>query len=247
MFYSKAKKNAIEAYDREYKRYQSDCDSLEKYSKIYNKEKQSACDVIKNIENLINSISNTPKEFEKDFAEIVVNKNLYEEEIDFAKQSQLLNMGIALAFGLVPMISRTVLQKTVTAVGTKVVVGIGAKAIGVVSGPAGWVISGIGSISSVARNNKKTADKATVETIKIKKVRTELNKAWSSLMAVKGRLISARDIARNQYKSLYHLKDCDYTFLSDDDKLSLGTMVNETTALSKTLMEKPEWRIAYCG
>lgn len=243
MFYSKAKKNAIEEYEKEFTRLQTDFDSLERFSKILNKERESAYEVIKRIEGLINSISNTPKEFVKELSEIEIISNRYEEEIDFAKNSKIQNMSIALAFGLVPAAAKFALKKA----GVKLAVGVGTKALsigvktlGTVSGPVGWAASGIVTIAGVARNNKKTADKATVETIKTKKFRAELSKAFQSLMAVKSRLVSARDIARNKYKTLKQLRGCDYILISEEDKISLGTLVNEANALSKVLVEKPK-------
>lgn len=258
MFYSKAKNSAIEEYEKEFTRLQSDYSSLEKYSKILNNERVSAHSVIKDIEFLINSISNSPKEFEKELSEIRLKRNQYEKEIDFATNSQVQNLSISLAFGVAPLAAKLVLRKAGAVVGTKLAIGgivgagakiaeVGVKTLGVASGPVGWAVSGVGTIAGVSRNNKKTADKATAETIKIKKIRTELAKAWRSLIAVKGKLVSARDIVKNQYKALYHLKGCEYSSLADDDKLRLGTLVNETNALSKVLIEKPEWRIVYSG
>ena len=49
-------------------------------------QRQRAIDLLDNVENLINSIANHPKEFDADIKEIQVNKNEFKSVCDFAKE-----------------------------------------------------------------------------------------------------------------------------------------------------------------
>ena len=70
MFYSKAKNNALEEHKKAVTKYNSAFSSLEKSCKALYKERTDAVTVLEDIESLINSIANTPKELEKDITSI---------------------------------------------------------------------------------------------------------------------------------------------------------------------------------
>ena len=88
MFYKKLKDTAVEKYNKAIERHNKLCEVLNKeINELYDKRKQSIY-LIKEIEDLINSIANSPKEFEvklsniKDYIENFVKKE------EFAKEAQ---------------------------------------------------------------------------------------------------------------------------------------------------------------
>ena len=53
--------------------------------KLFN-QRERALDLLGNIENLINSIANHPKEFDSEIAEIQIKKQEFKDVCDFAKE-----------------------------------------------------------------------------------------------------------------------------------------------------------------
>lgn len=111
------------------------------------------------------------------------------------------------------------------------------------AGPIGWGINagavGIALIS-LANKNKKLADDAVKEAKEIAKAREALDEANETIKS----LISKTDLLYNdidkQRNRIIGFANLDYTSMSDEDKYSLGTLVNNTLSLSELLNKTVE-------
>lgn len=87
MFYSKAKKNALNEYESAVKEYDNTYKSLETLCGALYKNRKSTLSVVQNIEELINSIANTPKDFETKFQQIKFSKETFKKTEEYAEEA----------------------------------------------------------------------------------------------------------------------------------------------------------------
>ena len=74
MFYNKAKKEALSTHESAVNEYNKTYKSLENGCKDLYEKRKNSIELIREIEVLINSIANHPKEFEKNLLEIETHR-----------------------------------------------------------------------------------------------------------------------------------------------------------------------------
>lgn len=103
------------------------------------------------------------------------------------------------------------------------------------AGPVGWTIAGASLLSSILifSNQKAKLNKQKNEEIQSIKDNTEIVKELDARIAViLDETIRIRNGLNDTLKKALALYDADYLSLSDEQKLLLGTLVNNTKALS---------------
>ena len=264
-------------------------EELEKAVAVYNKEyntlsdtgialfyqRKKTIDLIDNVEFLINSIANHPKEFDKKIKEIKVIKNNFKQICDFTKkeleqvQKSAFTAGVGVTGGLaVTSLAPSAAMWVATTFGTastgtaisalsgaaansaalawlgggSIAAGgagvTGGQALLALAGPIGWSIAGATLLTSIIllSNNKKKIDKEKKD--EIEKIKTNTGKIVEQSNSIKILLEENNalyvNIVKNYQKALY-IFNMDYTIMKEEDKFLLGSIVNETKAIAKSI------------
>lgn len=264
-------------------------EELEKAVAVYNKEyntlsdtgialfyqRKKTIDLIDNVEFLINSIANHPKEFDKKIKEIKVIKNNFKQICDFTKkeleqvQKSAFTAGVGVTGGLaVTSLAPSAAMWVATTFGTASTgtaisalsgaaansaalawLGGGSIAAGgagvtggqtllALAGPIGWSIAGATLLTSIIllSNNKRKIDKEKKD--EIEKIKTNTGKIVEQSNSIKILLEENNalyvNIVKNYQKALY-IFNMDYTIMKEEDKFLLGSIVNETKAIAKSI------------
>ena len=112
------------------------------------------------------------------------------------------------------------------------------KALLAMSGPIGWTIAGATLLTSILLFTKKRTklNKQKNEEIESVKRNTErVKKVDADLQELLNETISIRDGVNDSFTSSFVMYGKDYTSFSDEQKKSLGALVNNTKALSALL------------
>lgn len=264
-------------------------EELEKAVAVYNKEyntlsdtgialfyqRKKTIDLIDNVEFLINSIANHPKEFDKKIKEIKVIKNNFKQICDFIKkeleqvQKSAFTAGVGVTGGLaVTSLAPSAAMWVATTFGTastgtaisalsgaaansaalawlgggSIAAGgagvTGGQALLALAGPIGWSIAGATLLTSIIllSNNKRKIDKEKKD--EIEKIKTNTGKIVEQSNSIKILLEENNalyvNIVKNYQKALY-IFNMDYTIMKEEDKFLLGSIVNETKAIAKSI------------
>lgn len=264
-------------------------EELEKAVAVYNKEyntlsdtgialfyqRKKTIDLIDNVEFLINSIANHPKEFDKKIKEIKVIKNNFKQICDFTKkeleqvQKSAFTAGVGVTGGLaVTSLAPSATMWVATTFGTastgtaisalsgaaansaalawlgggSIAAGgagvTGGQALLALAGPIGWSIAGATLLTSIIllSNNKRKIDKEKKD--EIEKIKTNTGKIVEQSNSIKILLEENNalyvNIVKNYQKALY-IFNMDYTIMKEEDKFLLGSIVNETKAIAKSI------------
>lgn len=264
-------------------------EELEKAVAVYNKEyntlsdtgialfyqRKKTIDLIDNVEFLINSIANHPKEFDKKIKEIKVIKNNFKQICDFTKkeleqvQKSAFTAGVGVTGGLaVTSLAPSAAMWVATTFGTastgtaisalsgaaansaalawlgggSIAAGgagvTGGQALLALAGPIGWSIAGATLLTSIIllSNNKRKIDKEKKN--EIEKIKTNTGKIVEQSNSIKILLEENNalyvNIVKNYQKALY-IFNMDYTIMKEEDKFLLGSIVNETKAIAKSI------------
>jgi hypothetical protein len=264
-------------------------EELEKAVAVYNKEyntlsdtgialfyqRKKTIDLIDNVEFLINSIANHPKEFDKKIKEIKVIKNNFKQICDFTKkeleqvQKSAFTAGVGVTGGLaVTSLAPSAAMWVATTFGTastgtaisalsgaaansaalawlgggSIAAGgagvTGGQALLALAGPIGWSIAGATLLTSIIllSNNKRKIDKEKKD--EIEKIKTNTGKIVEQSNSIKILLEENNalyvNIVKNYQKALY-IFNMDYTIMKEEDKFLLGSIVNETKAIAKSI------------
>lgn len=264
-------------------------EELEKAVAVYNKEyntlsdtgialfyqRKKTIDLIDNIEFLINSIANHPKEFDKKIKEIKVIKNNFKQICDFTKkeleqvQKSAFTAGVGVTGGIaVTSLAPSAAMWVATTFGTastgtaisalsgaaansaalawlgggSIAAGgagvTGGQALLALAGPIGWSIAGATLLTSIIllSNNKRKIDKEKKD--EIEKIKTNTGKIVEQSNSIKILLEENNalyvNIVKNYQKALY-IFNMDYTIMKEEDKFLLGSIVNETKAIAKSI------------
>lgn len=264
-------------------------EELEKAVAVYNKEyntlsdtgialfyqRKKTIDLIDNVEFLINSIANHPKEFDKKIKEIKVIKNNFKQICDFTKkeleqvQKSAFTAGVGVTGGLaVTSLAPSAAMWVATTFGTastgtaisalsgaaansaalawlgggSIATGgagvTGGQALLALAGPIGWSIAGATLLTSIIllSNNKRKIDKEKKD--EIEKIKTNTGKIVEQSNSIKILLEENNalyvNIVKNYQKALY-IFNMDYTIMKEEDKFLLGSIVNETKAIAKSI------------
>ena len=264
-------------------------EELEKAVAVYNKEyntlsdtgialfyqRKKTIDLIDNVEFLINSIANHPKEFDKKIKEIKVIKNNFKQICDFTKkeleqvQKSAFTAGVGETGGIaVTSLAPSAAMWVATTFGTastgnaisalsgaaansaalawlgggSIAAGgagvTGGQALLALAGPIGWSIAGATLLTSIIllSNNKRKIDKEKKD--EIEKIKTNTGKIVEQSNSIKILLEENNalyvNIVKNYQKALY-IFNMDYTIMKEEDKFLLGSIVNETKAIAKSI------------
>lgn len=264
-------------------------EELEKAVAVYNKEyntlsdtgialfyqRKKTIDLIDNVEFLINSIANHPKEFDKKIKEIKVIKNNFKQICNFTKkeleqvQKSAFTAGVGVTGGLaVTSLAPSAAMWVATTFGTastgtaisalsgaaansaalawlgggSIAAGgagvTGGQALLALAGPIGWSIAGATLLTSIIllSNNKRKIDKEKKD--EIEKIKTNTGKIVEQSNSIKILLEENNalyvNIVKNYQKALY-IFNMDYTIMKEEDKFLLGSIVNETKAIAKSI------------
>lgn len=238
-------------------------------------ERERSIDLIEFVEDLVNSIANKPKSFEKDFEEISTSKKTFKDADDFMKkdlatvkkQAAGAGVGVAAGAGVVAFAPSAAMWVATTfgtaSTGTAISALSGAAATNAalawlgggalaasgggmaagqaflaLAGPVGWGIAGASLLVSVLlfANNKLKSNKEKEKEIESIKSNTSfLRKTIANINSLTEKNNSLREQLSNQYKDCVLLYNIDYETASDEQKMSLGALVNNTKSLSKLI------------
>ena len=114
----------------------------------------------------------------------------------------------------------------------------GGQALLALAGPIGWSIAGATLLTSIIllSNNKRKIDKEKKD--EIEKIKTNTGKIVEQSNSIKILLEENNalyvNIVKNYQKALY-IFNMDYTIMKEEDKFLLGSIVNETKAIAKSI------------
>jgi hypothetical protein len=243
-------------------------------------ERSRAADSIGFVEDLVNSLANSPKSFAADFIEIKVNRNEFVESCEFAEREvEAARMaaggaGAGLAAGAsVAMMAPSAAMWIATTFGTASTgaaistlsgaaatnaalawLGGGALAAGgggitggtaflTLAGPVGLTIAGatlLGSIVVFAGKRVKLNKQKNEEIEDVKNNTEAIKETDAKINEILTTTASVRNGLNKEYRECMKYYCSDYLSLSDEQKMSLGTLVNNTKALSVMFTKKVE-------
>jgi len=87
MLYTKLKKDAIEIHEKAVKKYDATYNEMQKRCELLYNQRKTSIELILNIESLINSIANTPKEYEKITEKIRAEREQFRKTETYAKEA----------------------------------------------------------------------------------------------------------------------------------------------------------------
>lgn len=275
MFYNKLKKQAINQLKEQetiYNGYAREGNDLA--INLYEVRK-SAAQAILRVEEYINSLANTPKEFQKDVAETVLNIQEFREAVRIEKENSSDNIKGASVAGLgtatggaIAALGPTAAMVIATTFGTASTgvaisalsgaaatnaalawLGGGALAAGgggmaagnallALAGPIGWGIAGLALVGGgvfASHKNKKAAEEAD----RLCKEVAEKNLLLQVMVdKLRGLLKSTKELKTGLGLAEFNLFPNDYLKFSDDQKLRLASLINNTKALGIMINER---------
>ena len=281
--------NSIKKNNAENKKKRVLDEELKKAVAIYNQEysilndtgielfylRKRTLDLVENVEYLINSIANHPKEFDKEISEINIIKDNFKQICDYTKeelemtQKSAITAGVGVTGGLAilnlaPSAAMWVATtfgtaSTGTAISTlsgaaatnaalawlgggSLAAGgagvAGGNALLALAGPIGLSIAGASLLTSIIilSKNKRKIDKEKRDEIEKIKVNTQKIVETSNKIKIllEENKALCTSITKNYKKALYVFNK-DYKIIGDEDKLLLGSIVNETKAIAKSI------------
>lgn len=109
------------------------------------------------------------------------------------------------------------------------------------AGPIGWGVAGATLLTSIALFTKKKHDIAKEkhkELVAVKQNTKTLRESLAAIGSLRAKTDSLRDCLSATFLASCRLQGSDYLALSDEEKLSLGSLVNNAKSLSHLLVEK---------
>ena len=275
MLFTNVKKEALVIHEKAATKYNATLDELQRNcGQLYETRRKSIIR-IEEVESLINSIANRPKDFERNLSLIETERTKFRETEDyaieayntvkksgasvaagtagglaFASMAPTAAMWVATTFGTAS--TGTAISTLSGAVATKAALawlGGGAVAAGgggiaagnallALAGPVGWGISAgttFWSLVALGRKNKKIADEIIEEAKKITIAGAQLKEAAAVVLHLNDETTLIFDNLTGQLSELKEFKDSNYSSLSSDDQMRLGTLVNNTRSLAEML------------
>lgn len=275
MFYNQVKKEAISRLKKEESTYNGYAKEGNDFAINLYEARKSSAQAILRVEKYINSLANTPKEFQKDVAETVLNIQEFREAVRIEKESSSDNIKGASAAtggtavgGAIAALGPTAAMAIATTFGTASTgvaisalsgaaatnaalawLGGGALAAGgggmaagnallALAGPIGWGIAGlalVGGGAFASHKNKKAAEEAD----RLCKEVAEKNSLLKVMVEKLRRLLtSTKELKAGLGLAEFNLFPNDYLEFSDDQKLRLASLINNTKALGKLINER---------
>lgn len=237
--------------------------------------RKRSLDLIEQVEFLVNSIANHPKEFDKEIADINLIKDNFKEICDFTKeelettQKSAITAGVGVTSGLAicnlapsaamwvattfgTASTGTAISTLSGAAATKAALAwlgggaisaggsgvAGGSALLALAGPVGWSIAGATLLTSIVllKWNKGKIEKEKKEEIKkIKNNTLKVSKISKEIKLICEENIALFNSIKNNYQKGLFIFNNDYTLISDENRFLLGTIVNETKAIAKSI------------
>lgn len=184
-----------------------------------------AVKLIRIIERYINSIANTPKSFEKDFKEINIMINNFNNELSNIKeQSKMIDIS------------------TMSLTGAGLAAGISTANLGGVlcalTGPFGMAIGAATMLAGrniKSKKDKDLAEEAHKKSIEVKKMTKDYQCINKELLNLYTLTINDGKGINKIYEKLLKTSKRDYHMFTYEEKGDLSILVNNTTSLSKLL------------
>ena len=240
-------------------------------------ERSRSVDVVDNVEALVNSIANTPKEFEDQFKTIDTQRKEFRDACDFAEReldaarTAAGSAGAGVAAGAsVAFMAPTAAMWIATTFGTAstgaaistlsgaaatnaALAWLGGGAIAAsgggmaagnallaLAGPVGWTIAGATLLSSIvlfAKKRTKLNAEKNEEIEKVKKNTEQIKELDAKINRLLNETIEIKDGLNRSFKEGMSMYGKDYSGFNEDQKSELGSLVNNTLALT-ALFEK---------
>lgn len=283
MFNISLKKEALRIHEEILNRYNNSYEEMRKSCEQLYKVRGESIELIKLIQRVINSIVNTPKEFDTELGKIGKELSEFNETEEYAKKAYNASvkagrnivwgaavgwevasmaptglMGIATTFGTastgtaIRALSGAAAEKATMAwigrnfVGFAVKEGAGlaaGQAFLALAGPIGWGVTAAStgiSLISLTNKNKEIADNAVKEAKEIAKAREALDETTEKINVLKTETdLLLNDMSKQKYK-ITKFMNLNYQAIKDEDKIFLGTLVNNTSSLSVLLNKTVE-------
>ena len=283
MFNSNLKKEALKIHEETLNRYNQSYEKMQKSCGTLYEIRRQSIGLIQLVQEVVNSIVNTPKEFGTKLGEIKKELIKFNETEEYAKEAYKASikagvnivggaatglgvasmaptalMGIATTFGTamtgkaISALSGAAAQKAAVAwigrtfAGFAVKEGAGmaaGQAFLALAGPIGWGITAAStgiSLISLTNKNKELANNAVTEAKEIAKARETLDETIERVNSLKTRTNLLFNDMTKQRNKITTFMNLDYLSIEDEDKLFLGTLVNNTLSLSVLLNETIE-------
>lgn len=283
MFNSSLKKEALRIHEKILNEYNKSYETMGKSCGRLYEVRGKSIELIKLIQRVINSIANTPKEFDTELGKIGKELSKFNETEEYAKEAYNASvkaganivggaaaglgvasmaptalMSIATTFGTastgtaISALSGAAAQKAAMAWIGRTFAGFAVKegagmAVGqaflALAGPIGWGITAAStgiSLISLTNKNKELADNAVKEAKEIAKAREALDETTEKVNALKTETDLLFNDVSKQRDKLTGFMNLNYLTIGDEDKIFLGTLVNNTLSLSVLLNETVE-------
>ena len=114
----------------------------------------------------------------------------------------------------------------------------GGNALLALAGPVGWSVAGVSLLASIMLFSWKRGKIDKEKKDEIEKIKANISKISKSSTKIKVLLEENKSLhasLTNNYKKALYLFNKDYKTISNDDKLLLGSIVNETKAIAKSI------------
>ena len=283
MFNNSLKKEALRIHEETLTRYNKSYEEMGKSCEQLYEIRKNSVELIQLVQRVVNSIANTPKEFDTELGKIGKELSKFSETEEYAKEAYNASlkagvnivggaaaglgvasmaptalMSIATTFGTastgtaISALSGAAAQKAAMAwlgrtfAGFAVKEGAGmaaGQAFLALAGPIGWGITAAStgiSLISLTNKNKELANNAVKEAKEIAKAREALDETNEKVKALKARTDILFNDMNKQRNRITGFMNLDYLSIEDEDKLFMGTLVNNTLSLSVLLNETVE-------
>lgn len=275
MFYSKYKKQVLESYKKALAEYNVSHEKTQQEVQRLYERRRISIELIRNVEALVNSIANCPKEYEIKTQKIVFEREKFHEKEEYAQQAyhEAKKTGVNIAAGMaggaaVAAAAPTAAMWVATTFGTASTgaaistlsgaaatnaalawlgggalsaggAGVaGGQALLMMAGPIGWAIASgavIVSTSAWGIKNKKIADEAVKEEREIIKAIEQLRETDGKVEGLSKETVTLYGGLKKLYGTLREYEGMDYLDLKEEVQYGLGSLVNNTLALSEML------------
>jgi hypothetical protein len=256
MFFSSTKKEALAIHEGAVEKYEISYHNMIAECEKLGKLKESAVVQLAYIEDIINSIANTPKEFDKYMSQIKAERTVFKETKEYAHEAykSAIKSGIciALTFGTASTgTAINALSGAVATNATKAALGLSGgalaaggggmaagKALLALAGPLGWGISAATTFASLAvftHKNKKVSKEAIEAAKNITVYRAALDETSKKIEYLAKEIAPLLDNIKNQIEKCKKHKNSSYINLTADEQMLLGTLVNNALSLSSLI------------
>lgn len=275
MLYSKYKEQVLESYKKALEEYNGSHEKTQREVRRLYERRRISIELIRNVETLVNSIANCPKEYEIKTQKIVFEREKFHEKEEYAQQAyhEAKKAGLNIAAGMaggaaVASMAPTAAMWVATTFGTASTgaaisslsgaaatkaalawlgggalsaggAGVaGGQALLMMAGPIGWSIAGgvvVVSTAVLGIKNKKIADKAAKEEKEIRHATEQLRETDEKVEGLSKETVTLYGGLKKLFGTLREYKGMDYLDLKEEVQYGLGSMVNDTLALSELL------------